>query len=292
MVPQAGSDNFHLRFAGRQRFNVPQQGCKSFTTREIEHACEHRSLHMHNKHIPLTILGAGYVGRALLQRFPAAVATRRTPASDLGLLAFDLQDRGTWRNPPLAGRAVVWTFPAAPLAAVQAFYEAHLNAAANLIVLGSTSAYLAPESAESPFVTVTEQTPLDMSQPRVQGEEWLRQQGATVLQLAGIFGPGRDPADWLKRGLIKDGAKLVNLIHVDDIVAVITHLLAHTRPGERINLADGEAPPWRELVARFRRDGRLPAEFTLPESGPEQHGKRVDNHRLHTLLPGHRFLRP
>lgn len=247
---------------------------------------------MHSEIPPLTILGAGYVGRALLQRFPAAVATRRTPAPDSVLLAFDLQDRDTWRKPPLAGRAVVWTFPAAPLAAVQAFYGTHLKAAANLITLGSTSAYLVPESAESPLVTVTEQTPLDMSQPRVQGEEWLRQQGATVLQLAGIFGPGREPADWLKRGLIKDGARLVNLIHVYDIVAAITHLLAHPRPGERFNLADGEPLPWRALAARFRKDGRLPANFVLAECVPHAHGKRVDNGRLRALLPGHAFITP
>jgi len=240
--------------------------------------------------LPPTILGAGYVGQALRRRFPAAAATHRRLAVSAGEYQFDLGTPATWGNPPLAGRTVVWTFPAAPLAVVQAFHERHLKETAGLIVLGSTSAYRVQESADASAVSVTEQTPLDMTQPRVQGEEWLRRQGATVLQLAGIFGPGREPAGWLQRGLIMDGAKLVNLIHADDIVAVIAHLLAHPLPGERINLANGEPLPWRELVARFRRDGRLPADFTLPESRQEEHGKRVDAGRLRRLLPDHCFL--
>lgn len=247
---------------------------------------------MRNEDPPLTILGAGYVGQGLLRQFPAADTTHRQPAAQVRSHVFNLREPGTWGNPPLAGRAVIWTFPAEPVEAVQAFYDAYLTEATNLIVLGSTSAYLVQETAESPVVTVTEQTPLDLTQSRVQGEEWLRNQGATILQLAGIFGPGRDPAGWLQRGLIRDGAKLVNLIHVDDIVAVIAHLLAHPLPGERINTANGEAVAWRELAARLKHDGRVSANLALPESGPHEHGKRVDNRRLRALLPGHAFLRP
>lgn len=249
-------------------------------------------MHEQNGDRAPTILGAGYVGQALLRLFPAAHATRRQPSPLARTQVFDLQQPGTWGNPPLAGRPVVWTFPAEPLAAVQAFHDAYLKHAGSLIVLGSTSAYLVQESAESPVVTVTEQTPLDMAQPRVQGEEWLRRQGATVLQLAGIFGPGREPAGWLQRGLIRDGAKVVNLIHVDDIVRVVAHLLDHPLPGERINVANGEPLPWRELLARLKRDGRAPTDLMLGETGPGVRGKRVDNHRLRVLLPGYDFIRP
>jgi len=242
------------------------------------------------KNTALTILGAGYVGQALLRRFPAAAATRRQAMPPA--LAFDLRDPVSWNNPPLANHTVVWTFPAEPPALVQAFSAARLQDAAGLIVLGSTSAYRVPDAADSPPVSVTEASPLDLNQPRVQGEEWLRERGATVLRLAGIFGPGREPVGWLRKGLIKDGAKLVNLIHVDDIVAVIAELLAHPRPGERINVADGEPVSWRELAARFRRDGRIPPDFTLPESRPGEYGKRVDTGRLCRILPSHRFLHP
>ena len=139
---------------------------------------------MHQAPPPLTILGAGYVGMTLLRRFPSAAATRRRPQE--GMHAFDLADESSWRNPPLAGRHVVWTFPAEPLARVQAFHRACLQEAASLIVLGSTSAYLTPAGAESEadLPLIDEDAPLDLEAPRVRGEEWLRDQGATVLRQA------------------------------------------------------------------------------------------------------------
>lgn len=239
---------------------------------------------------PVTILGAGYVGRALLARFPDADTTHRRQAHAPRTHAFDLEDPGTWANPPLAGHAVIWTFPAAPLEQVRRFFDARLREAAGLIVLGSTSAY--ELDAAGAVVTVDESSPLDRQQARVQGEEWLRAQGATVLQLAGIFGPGREPADWLRSGRIKDGAKLVNLIHVEDIASVIAHLLAQPMPGQRLNVASGEPVAWRGLAARFRRLGTVPAELALPDSRADAFGKRVDITRLRSLMPDHRFRQP
>lgn len=241
---------------------------------------------------PPTILGAGYVGRALLARFPHADATRRPRSTAPRTHVFDLDEPQTWGNPPLAGRHVIWTFPAAPLARVRQFHEACLKQAAGLIVLGSTSAYRPAMPDERVVATIHESAPLDLQQPRVQGEEWLRAQGATVLQLAGIFGPGREPADWLRSGRIKDGAKLVNLVHVDDIVSVIAQLLAHPMPGQRLNVANGEPVAWRDLAARWKRQGKVPADLALPGSRAKEYGKRVDVSRLRALLPEHRFRQP
>lgn len=240
----------------------------------------------------ITILGAGYVGEALQLRCPDAAATRRRPAPESTHHRFDLDDPATWDTPPLSGRAVIWTFPARPLDQVQAFYQRCLTQSTSLIVLGSTSAYRIADEDSKRVVTVDEQSPLDLDQPRVQGEEWLRSQGATVLQLAGIFGPGRDPADWLRRGRIKDGAKVVNLVHVDDIVAVIAHLIASPAPGRRINVANGEPIAWRNLAEQFRRDHRIAADLWLQESIPGTHGKQVDATALKGLLPHHRFIKP
>jgi nucleoside-diphosphate-sugar epimerase len=240
----------------------------------------------------LTILGAGYVGGHLRRRFPAAVATRRQPSAEPRSREFRLDDRATWRTPPLAGRAVVWTFPAEPLELVAAFHDACLRQVAALIVLGSTSAYRVGEREDQPVVTVSEDSPLEPESARVAGEEWLRSRGATVLQLAGIFGPGRRPEDWLLRRRITDGGKLVNLVHVDDIVAVIAHLLEHPQPGRRINVANGHTVAWRELVERFRRAGTVPADFELPADTPGERGKRVDTRQLRALLPDHEFRVP
>jgi nucleoside-diphosphate-sugar epimerase len=240
----------------------------------------------------LTILGAGHVGRHLLQRFPDADVTHRQPSAGARSREFRLDDRATWRSPPLAGRSVVWTFPAEPLELVAAFHDACLRQVSGLIVLGSTSAYRTVQRAGQSVVTVSEESPLDPDSPRVAGEEWLRSRGATVLQLAGIVGPGRRPEDWLLRRRITDGGKLVNLVHVEDIVAVIAHLLEHPQPGRRINVANGHTVAWRELVERFRRAGTLPAEFELPADPPGERGKLVDTRLLRSLLPDHEFRVP
>lgn len=256
----------------------------------------------------IIILGAGYVGGSLLARLQEmrkvqkgtlpfqgerplseTAATHRKSAS--GSCVFDLADESTWTNPPLAGRRVVWTFPAAPLEQVRAFYGRHLREASALIVLGSTSAYQMSPAQAALAPSIRENAPLDTTQPRVQGEEWLRSRGATVLRLAGIYGPGREPANWIRRGRIDDGARIVNLIHVDDIVDAIIAVLEQPQPACSINVADGEPLAWRDIVARLRNTGALPPDFVLPESGPGRYGKRIDAGRLRELMPGHVFRR-
>jgi nucleoside-diphosphate-sugar epimerase len=231
----------------------------------------------------MLILGAGYVGRALRAAAPGAVATHR-PGAPLGPgeRAFALEDEGTWPGLPVHGADVVWTFPAAPLPLVRKFHAAALGDAHTLVVFGSTSAYAPAE----PDALITERSPLDLAQPRVAGEEWLREQGAAVLQLAGIWGPGREPLGWLTRGLIRNGRKRVNLIHVADIVATVLAVQAAGLRGERINVSDGAAESWNDIVAALAARGALPAGFALPQQPPDASSKRVANDRLRALLPG------
>jgi nucleoside-diphosphate-sugar epimerase len=226
----------------------------------------------------LLILGAGYVGGRLRARYADGVATRRSGGN--GLLHFDLADETTYANLPSA-EAIVWTFPPQPAAAVARFLEVRGGSARKMIVLGSTSAYLADE----PDAWVDEATPLDLSQPRVEGEEQLRRAGATVLQLAGIWGPGRDPLDWLLQGRIRNGAKYLNLAHVEDILSAIETLLVRPQPGERINVCDGEPTRWSEIAKSLIRAGKLPEGFALREEAPGRDSKRVRNLRLRGLLP-------
>jgi nucleoside-diphosphate-sugar epimerase len=237
----------------------------------------------------LLILGAGYVGSALKAELPDAIVTHR-PGKPLapGEHPFLLEEPDTWGALPTPGADVVWTFPARPLDLVQKFHREKLGEARSVLVLGSTSAYL----TRSPDETVSESTPLDLTQERVAGEEWLREQGAMVLQLAGIFGPNRHPLQWLRKGLIKNGRKRVNLIHVDDIVLAIQALVKTPQPGVRINLANGLAPRWNELVEQFKRQGELPPDFSLAQTESGGDSKFVANERLRALLPGHPLLHP
>lgn len=225
------------------------------------------------------ILGGGYVGRRLADRLGATTTHRSEGKCHVGQsVYFDLADRDSWNNPPVADN-VVWTFPAVPLEQVQAFYRTKLQNVGKLFVYASTSCYLTQQTDQ----LIDETRELDLTRQRVVGEEWLRQQGATILVLAGIYGPNRQPLDWLKKGVIKTPDKRVNLIHVDDIVAITLRLLNDERDlrGERFNLADGEASFWRDIAGHYG--------ITLEDSGKSYVSKKVCNAKIRDWLGGYRF---
>ncbi|MHB8520200.1 MAG: SDR family oxidoreductase [Limisphaerales bacterium] len=67
---------------------------------------------------------------------------------------------------------------------------------------------------------------------------------AVVLRVAGIYGPGR--GYWFQRFLKNDvaiegkGERILNMIHLDDLVGVILAALKSGRPGEIYNAVDDE----------------------------------------------------
>lgn len=193
-------------------------------------------------------------------------------------LYFDLQDRMSWDNIQ-PGENVVWAFPATPLEQVKAFYRAKLTNVNKLFVYASSSCYLVLDQGQ----WINESHSLDLSRERVLAEEWLREQGATILILSGIYGPNRQPLDWLKKGLIKTPDKYVNLVHVDDITEITECLLNDDRnmQGERFNLSDGQALLWREIAGHY--------EIDLPVASNTFDSKRVDNEKICSWLRGYRF---
>lgn len=225
------------------------------------------------------ILGGGYVGCRLAQQLGAAQTYRSNEKSGAqGSLYFDLQDEQSWNNVQ-PGENVVWTFPAAPLEQVKAFYRAKLTKVNKLFVYASSSCYLVQKQGQ----WVNESQPLNLSRERVLAEEWLRDQGATILVLSGIYGPDRQPLDWLRKGLIKTPDKLVNLIHVDDIIDITECLLNDKRDlrGERFNLSDGKPLIWREIAEHY--------EINLPVVSKIFDSKRIDNEKICNWLGRYHF---
>src|SRR5262245_294395 len=107
-------------------------------------------------------------------------ATSRNPLNKLAgipseqRLQFDLEQPSTWPNIPM-GADLIWCFPAMPLEQVRAFTRRHNAPTRRIVVLGSTSAYeVSDQSAEYPPPWIDESAPIDLSKPRVQGEEYLR----------------------------------------------------------------------------------------------------------------------
>ena len=68
--------------------------------------------------------------------------------------------------------------------------------------------------------TVDEASKVDASKyPRVLGEAFLISKGASILRLSGLMGEdSRRPKTWIESGRISNPEKLVNLVHVDDVV--------------------------------------------------------------------------
>jgi len=233
----------------------------------------------------LVILGTGYTGRALFSRARAegriVFAASRNPESNLtGIppeqrLRFDFHDEQTWRALPEQADAVL-AFPAVPPDSARAFGGQVVPRLRRLVVLGATSAYDGSPQAVRGEV-VEETAPVDCSIARVQGEELLRERyGAIILRVAGIYGPGRNPLDWIRQGRVGYSHRYVNLIHVEDLAAIILCALEDGTPGDTYNVSDGTPRRWSEIMdaaaARWGTAKPLPADPTA--------GKRISNRKL------------
>ena len=273
---------------------------------------------------PLILLGSGYTGEALLTAAAAAgftpVPTSRTPgarttADGTPWVRFDLRDESTWVNLPAVPR-YAWLFPAAPLEQVRRFTERIDLRSRRVVVVGTTSSYLPGKTGErggeraptgpggnatdgmnegmepgrgaQAVAQVDEDNPLDMTSDRVQGEEYLRSIGATVLRASGIYGPAlgphpaRNPLSWLRRGMIASADSWVNLVHVSDLAAAILEAMNRDLTGEQLIVSDGTPRRWGDIGDWAARNG------LLTESRYSGAGKRlskwVSNARLNSRL--------
>jgi hypothetical protein len=241
---------------------------------------------------PIIILGAGYTGKhlsgALTGTSRPFFATSRDPARNLShvpadrRVRFDFEDSSTWPNIP-AGAEFIWCFPATALKQVQDFALRLAGLPRLIVVLGSTSAYeVFDRSSEYPPPWIDETAPIDLSKPRVQGEEFLRKScGAIVLRVAGIYGPGRNPVDWVRQGRVSPSRKYVNLIHVEDLAAICLLALDKGKPGEAYNVSDGQPHTWNEICATAQQRWGVTAAAANQDSSP---GKRINNAKLRSEL--------
>ena len=240
----------------------------------------------------LVVLGSGYTGRVLhrigTSQGRTVHATSRNPSNNLSgipsdqRLRFDLEDPSTWLNIPV-GADLIWCFPATPLEQVQAFARTLDAPPRHIVVFGSTSAYDAPsQSTEYPPPWFDESAPINLTKPRAQGEEYLRNAlSAIVLRVAGIYGPERNPLDWIRQSRVGPSRKYVNLIHVEDLAAICLAAIEKGTPGEVYNVSDGQPHTWNEICGTAQqRWGMIPAAVKEDSSS----GKRISNAKLRAGL--------
>jgi hypothetical protein len=241
---------------------------------------------------PIIILGAGYTGRYLASTLTTTsfpfFTTSREPDKNLchvptdRRMKFALEQPSTWLNIP-AQADLIWCFPATPLEQVQVFARTLDAPPRRIVILGSTSAYeISDPSADYPPSWIDETAPIDLSKSRVRGEEFLRKDcGAIVLRVAGIYGPGRNPLDWIRQGRVGPSRKYVNLIHVEDLAAICLLVLDKGKPGEVYNVSDGRPYTWNEICATAHQRWNITAAEAHKDLSP---GKRISNAKLRADL--------
>lgn len=239
----------------------------------------------------LVILGSGYTARFVLplaeRQYAHVLATSREPERHLShvqpdrRIRFDLTQQGTWHNIP-TDADLLWCFPATPLDLVKQFAATLGPRSRQLVVLGSTSAYTAGVSSEYPPPWIDETAPIDLAQPRVEGEEFLRTHcAAVILRIAGIYGPDRNPIDWIKRGRVGPSRKYVNLIHVEDLAAICLAALERGIPGEVYNVSDGTPRTWKDICRAAQDRWGIQPSVEIDDAST---GKRIANGKLLSLL--------
>lgn len=207
----------------------------------------------------LAVLGAGYVGHALARAHadaggaPYAVRRSVAPAHADGVrwLQGDVATGAVAGLPERLDALALCVAPGRGGDDYAATYVAGARGAlaiarrtgARLVYTSSTGVYGVHDGA-----VVTEATPRTARGPSNEAlaaaEDVLLGQDdvpVTVLRVAGIYGPGRDPAPRYRdpAALARGGDYWVNLAHRDDIVAAIGHVLALPDAPRLLNCADG-----------------------------------------------------
>lgn len=215
------------------------------------------------------VIGCGYVGHRVAQKLASlghrVYAIRRSfpssfPAQELGIvpLEIDITDPAQLQRLPQTIAFAVNAVSSSKRGA-QVYRQVYLEATRSLIdhlsknsafqhyvhisstsVYGQTDGEWVEEDAARTPQTETSQILVETENALLDAIKQL-QFPATVLRVSGIYGPERgylfqqflqDQAT-----MVGDGARLINMIHVEDLAAIITHLLTQA-PGRVFNVTD------------------------------------------------------
>lgn len=250
------------------------------------------------------IVGCGYLGRRvaarLLERGDRVLGTTRSAAwagslDGLGVepVVVDLTDEGAWRLPE-ADRVVYCvgydrtsghSMRSVYVDGLRRFFE-RTPAVGRLVYASSTGVY-----GRSLGGWVDEDSPTEPESESgrvcLDAEHEALDKGASVVRLAGLYGPGRI----IRRAAVVAGEPVsgdpegcVNLIQIDDAATAIIAALDRGSPGRLTNAADDRAPTRRELYTLTARLlDVMPPTFDESAAGTEPI-RRVANRRLKAEL--------
>jgi hypothetical protein len=213
------------------------------------------------------IFGNGYCGGYFKSILNGAACTELQQPTQAENIYFDFNNESTWKNLPDFDRCIITFKMNDPLKA-SAFSE--LLNSKRVIILSSARCLVNSSSNE----VIDEKKPLNNSL-RNQCESEFPQ--ASILHLGLIWGPGREPQRWIKEKRIKNGNKLINLIHLEDIGNITKLFLKQDNLQGRFLISDGIKRTWSQLAKKYS--------LTLPTQniGLESRGFNTD--KLKSILP-------
>ncbi len=258
----------------------------------------------------ISILGCGWVGLALSRALSArghtlrGSSTRAEKLSELaeaGAIPYRLELTPALTGDPgdfFGADALVLTLPPKRRSEdVRQRYPAqiqevlrHTPKATPILFTGSTSVYADGDALGR---TVDEEDAggalTESGAAILEAEAHLRRRGTTTLRLAGLYGYDRQPGRRLSGRELTGGDVRVNLVHRDDVVAVMLKIIEAGGWGETFNVCADAHPTRREVYTRqAERGGFAPPVFVPPHEGPY---KQVSSEKLKTALE-YRFLHP
>lgn len=120
-------------------------------------------------------------------------------------------------------------------------------------------------------------------------EKELLNLGATILRLSGLYGETRKIGHFLSGKKVEDPLSPVNLVHVDDAVAVIVKIIEGNYLREIFNVTSDKHPTKKELYTQAALKAGLPQPLFSQDSSKVK--KIVDNSKLKTCL-SYQFIHP
>lgn len=226
-------------------------------------------------HTPrVAVLGAGYLGQAIADAAAAAGAevwaVRRNPPRETSSIHWLAADVAAGDLDALPARLDLLVLTVAP-GAGSSYASTYLPAARRALELARRSDIPALVYTSSTGVYggeggawVDEESPRagggEGSAVLIEAEDLLLQSGragVTILRVAGIYGPGRDPRARyaMSSRLPMRGEYWVNLAHRDDIVSAVQQVAAWRGAPRALNCADG-SPTRAADIARWVAEQR------------------------------------
>lgn len=257
---------------------------------------------------PVAVIGCGWLGAplacALLEREAEVRGSTTTPQKVERLRAQGVQAEllrltpGTVPDDPALTRllsgaaALVLTVPPPrgeeretyPALLAPVIGSAQSQGVPHVIFTGSTSVYPdeAREMAEEDAQAALDAPPVLL---RAEAQVEAGAARATVLRLAGLYGPGRPAGRFLAgRRDVPGGSAPVNLLHLDDAVGAVLRLLQSGGTGT-FNVCAAAHPPRRDFYPAAARALGLEAPTFAPDT---RGGKTVSSARLRRET-GYRF---